>query len=118
MGLTVLGNSTPQPTPSPGNALAQFADNKFNGPWSASWIRLGPDRPAFGKGDKVKVKANPDGLTMTIEDVPPSMYVDARYYSESLKDIMRYRCRWKKVDGSESTGAFREEELEPVAVGG
>jgi hypothetical protein len=69
-------------------------------------------------GDKVKVKANSDRTTMTVEHVPLPMSVDARYYSESLKDLVRYRCRWKNTDGSESTGLFGEEELEPVTVGG
>jgi uncharacterized protein YodC (DUF2158 family) len=54
---------------------------------------------------------------MTIEDVPLPTYVNARYYSESNKDLVRYRCRWQNKDGSVSTGAFREEELSPVPAG-
>jgi uncharacterized protein YodC (DUF2158 family) len=106
----------------PGNALAEFAANKFNGSWTVSLIPLGPDRLAFGKGDKVKAKASPEGPTMTVEIVPLQISIDARYYSESVKEsfnsLMRYRCRWKNMDGSESTASFREEELEPVPVSG
>jgi hypothetical protein len=36
MGLTVLGNPTPAPTPSPGNAFAELADNKFE-MWTGSF---------------------------------------------------------------------------------
>jgi uncharacterized protein YodC (DUF2158 family) len=103
----------------PGNALTQFANNKYDGPWTVSRISLEPVHPAFGKGDRVKAKARPDGPTMTVEYVPIPTSVDARYYSKSDEHIlMRYRCRWKNKDGSESAGRFQEEELESVPVGG
>jgi uncharacterized protein YodC (DUF2158 family) len=103
----------------PGTALAEFASNKFEGPWTVSLISLEPVRPAFGKGDRVKAKASRDGPTMTVEYVPIPTAVDARYYSKAAERLLvRYRCRWKNEDGSASTGFFQEEELEAAPVGG
>ncbi|MCE9563521.1 MAG: hypothetical protein K8U57_15885 [Planctomycetes bacterium] len=112
----------PQPIPlaksaqgeTPGNALSQFVSNKFEGPWTVSRILIGPERMAFGEGDRVRVRANPDGPMMTVEYVPHPTYIDSRYYTGSEEFTLEYRCRWKNKDGSESTGGFQEKELEPA----
>jgi hypothetical protein len=103
----------------PGTALTRFASNKFDPPWSVSLIRLGPDRPAFNKGDRVKLKARPDGPTMTVEYVSHPVYViSGKYAFDPSMFAFHYGCRWENKDGSESVGYFREEALEPVSVVG
>jgi hypothetical protein len=103
----------------PGNAFAALADNTSALPWTISQTRPGPE-PAFGEGDRVKVKSGPDGVTMTVEYVHPLTYVSGPYAFDSDDPVfkIRYRCRWENKDGSEAVGDFREEELEPASVAG
>ena len=101
---------------SPGQALADFGVNTFNGPWAVSRLRLGTDRPAFGKGDRVKLKLRPDGQTMTVEYVSPLVYVSGPFVPDASFFTIHYHCRWENKDGSNSVGSFPEDELELVTM--